>query len=119
MFFSSFFFLGGGGGAFALSMPISKIIEKYNKSYFCLLKLYFQYFLRANLSNDYFTNRQDRYVVIENCPDLANFYHRLIATVSKFSLQLEKDNSTNMLPDVKVHPFLVSCQIYHSYLAFK
>lgn len=60
----------------------------------------------ANLSNDYFTNRQDRYVVFDNCPDLADFYHRLIKTVSKFSLQLQKDNSTNMLPDVQVHPFL-------------
>ncbi|XP_068249659.1 CDP-diacylglycerol--glycerol-3-phosphate 3-phosphatidyltransferase, mitochondrial [Palaemon carinicauda] len=60
----------------------------------------------ANLSNDYFTNRQDRYVAIENCPALADFYHRLIGAVSRFSLQLQKDNSTNMLPDVQVHPFL-------------
>lgn len=60
----------------------------------------------ANLSNDYFTNRQDRYVAIENCPALADFYHRLIGAVSRYSLQLHKDNSTNMLPDVNVHPFL-------------
>ncbi|XP_064089434.1 CDP-diacylglycerol--glycerol-3-phosphate 3-phosphatidyltransferase, mitochondrial-like isoform X2 [Macrobrachium nipponense] len=60
----------------------------------------------ANLSNDYFTNRQDRYVAIENCPALADFYHRLIGAVSRYSLQLHEDNSTNMLPDVNVHPFL-------------
>lgn len=28
----------------------------------------------ANLSNDYFTSRIDRYVLFENCPDLINFY---------------------------------------------
>merc|ERR1712013_75190 len=28
----------------------------------------------ANLSRDYFTNRQDRYVVIENCSGLADYY---------------------------------------------
>lgn len=28
----------------------------------------------ANLSNDYFTTRIDRYVLFEDCPNLASFY---------------------------------------------
>lgn len=62
---------------------------------------------RANLSNDYFTNRQDRYFVFENCPALANFYHCLIETVSKFSFLLHKDNTIAMPQESTVHPFLV------------
>ena len=30
----------------------------------------------ANLSNDYFTTRIDRYVLFENCPDLINYYEK-------------------------------------------
>ena len=33
----------------------------------------------ANLSQDYFTSRQDRYVLIENCPGLADYYEELVA----------------------------------------
>ncbi|KAK7081920.1 CDP-diacylglycerol--glycerol-3-phosphate 3-phosphatidyltransferase [Halocaridina rubra] len=68
----------------------------------------------ANLSNDYFTNRQDRFVAIDNCPELAEFYHRLIGVVSKFSLCLQNDNSTTMLQDVEVHPFLTDYSKYCS-----
>ncbi|XP_069940156.1 CDP-diacylglycerol--glycerol-3-phosphate 3-phosphatidyltransferase, mitochondrial isoform X3 [Cherax quadricarinatus] len=60
----------------------------------------------ANLSNDYFTNRQDRYFVFDDCPQLADFYHKIIDTVSKFSLQLQTDNTTTVLPDTIVHPFM-------------
>lgn len=42
----------------------------------------------ANLSNDYFTTRIDRYVLFENCPELINYYE-------KFSL-----------------PFLINLQIF-------
>ncbi|XP_045623939.1 CDP-diacylglycerol--glycerol-3-phosphate 3-phosphatidyltransferase, mitochondrial isoform X2 [Procambarus clarkii] len=60
----------------------------------------------ANLSNDYFTNRQDRYFLFDDCPDLADFYHKIIGTVSKFSLQLQMDNTTSVLSETQVHPFL-------------
>lgn len=30
----------------------------------------------ANLSNDYFTTRIDRYVLFENCPELINYYEK-------------------------------------------
>lgn len=47
------------------------------------------YFFRANLSNDYFTNRQDRYFLIEDCKELCDFYDELIRRVSEFSFQLK------------------------------
>lgn len=62
---------------------------------------------RANLSNDYFTNRQDRYMVFDDCPALAAFYHHLIETVSRHSLQLATDDSTSMGPHTTLHPYLV------------
>lgn len=50
----------------------------------------------ANLSHDYFTNRQDRYVILEDCKDLANFYVNLIHKVCEFSLQLLPNGSTEL-----------------------
>ncbi|XP_005186153.1 CDP-diacylglycerol--glycerol-3-phosphate 3-phosphatidyltransferase, mitochondrial [Musca domestica] len=44
----------------------------------------------ANLSNDYFTNRQDRYILIEDKP-LADFYAGFISRVQEFSLTVQKD----------------------------
>uniref|UniRef100_A0A6B2EDX6 CDP-diacylglycerol--glycerol-3-phosphate 3-phosphatidyltransferase n=1 Tax=Phlebotomus kandelakii TaxID=1109342 RepID=A0A6B2EDX6_9DIPT len=43
----------------------------------------------ANLSNDYFTNRQDRYIMIEN-KSLADFYEGLLGKVQEFSVQVSK-----------------------------
>ncbi|KAL7288390.1 hypothetical protein TKK_0017481 [Trichogramma kaykai] len=43
----------------------------------------------ANLSNDYFNNRQDRYFMIENSPDLCDFYYKLVKKVTEFSFQLD------------------------------
>lgn len=51
----------------------------------------------ANLSNDYFTNRQDRYIEIED-HKLADFFSGLIGTVQEFSLQVDAKNG-----DVKLH----------------
>ena len=39
----------------------------------------------ANLSNDYFTNRQDRYIEFTNVNDLALFYHNLIQIICQYS----------------------------------
>ncbi|XP_075973686.1 phosphatidylglycerophosphate synthase 1 [Anticarsia gemmatalis] len=44
----------------------------------------------ANCSNDYFQQRQDRYVEIEDA-ELANFYSELIDEVSNFSKQVVKE----------------------------
>lgn len=51
----------------------------------------------ANLSNDYFTNRQDRYIMIED-KKLADFYSNFVYKVQEFSFQV-KTNS-----DVELHP---------------
>lgn len=58
----------------------------------------------ANLSNDYFTNRQDRYFVIKDAK-LSDFYYGLVKRVQKFSLQLDKDNKLNLQEDWKWFPY--------------
>ncbi|GMM27466.1 CDP-diacylglycerol--glycerol-3-phosphate 3-phosphatidyltransferase [Martiniozyma asiatica (nom. inval.)] len=45
----------------------------------------------ANLSEDYFTDRQDRYWVVEDKP-LADYYHRLQTTIGKLSYKLFPKN---------------------------
>lgn len=59
----------------------------------------------ANLSDQYFRNRQDRYVVFRNCPRLADYFARVVQTVSSFSLQLQGDNSVSVHPTFNIHPF--------------
>ncbi|KAE8901922.1 hypothetical protein PF005_g23889 [Phytophthora fragariae] len=57
----------------------------------------------ANLSADYFTNRQDRYVQLSQCGGLAQFYHQFVGLVAGFSykvkLQLQGDKSDYELLD--------------------
>lgn len=45
----------------------------------------------ANLSNDYFKQRQDRYVLIKD-KNLSDFYYDLIEKVQEFSVQVSADN---------------------------
>lgn len=45
----------------------------------------------ANCSNDYFMQRQDRYIEIDD-PDLANFYRDIIDEVSKYSKRCENQD---------------------------
>lgn len=49
----------------------------------------------ANLSNDYFTNRQDRYFVIKD-RELSNFYCGLVSLVQSFSLVLDKNDNLTL-----------------------
>lgn len=44
----------------------------------------------ANLSNDYFKNRQDRYIMIKD-KNLSDFYYQLIEKVQEFSVQVLPD----------------------------
>ena len=60
---------------------------------------------RANLSNDYFTNRQDRYIIFEDCPELSNYYDELVKRVSSFSFQLNEDNRVILNPVFNMHPY--------------
>ncbi|XP_033122712.1 CDP-diacylglycerol--glycerol-3-phosphate 3-phosphatidyltransferase, mitochondrial-like [Anneissia japonica] len=59
----------------------------------------------ANLSNDYFTNRQDRYILFRNVPEVSEFFCQLVTTVSTFSLQLDAENSIDLHPSFQIHPF--------------
>lgn len=61
-------------------------------------------FFRANLSDSYFTNRQDRYVLLEDCSELADFFSELVEAVGDVSLQLGPDDSVAM-QDGMVHPY--------------
>ncbi|VDP08087.1 unnamed protein product [Soboliphyme baturini] len=65
----------------------------------------------ANLSHDYFTSRQDRYITISNCGPLADFYTDLVAAVSRFSFQLHPNGQLN-LSSGTVHPFLGICFLF-------
>ncbi|KAM9426705.1 CDP-diacylglycerol--glycerol-3-phosphate 3-phosphatidyltransferase, mitochondrial isoform 2-T4 [Pholidichthys leucotaenia] len=58
----------------------------------------------ANLSDSYFTNRQDRYVLLENCREVADFFSDLVEAVGDVSLQLKPDDSVTMLEGM-VHPY--------------
>ncbi|CAG0892873.1 unnamed protein product [Darwinula stevensoni] len=58
----------------------------------------------ANLSHDYFTNRQDRYVVFENCPLVADFFHELVSTISCFSFRLTPEDKLTLHPSWNEHP---------------
>lgn len=58
----------------------------------------------ANLSNDYFTNRQDRYFVITD-EKLSDFYCGLIKKIQSFSLKLDKNNQLSLQDGWKLHPY--------------
>ncbi|XP_005097727.1 CDP-diacylglycerol--glycerol-3-phosphate 3-phosphatidyltransferase, mitochondrial [Aplysia californica] len=59
----------------------------------------------ANLSNDYFMNRQDRYILFNDCPELANFFNDLVKAIMSFSLSLSADDSLSLAPDWDIHPY--------------
>lgn len=58
----------------------------------------------ANLSNDYFTNRQDRYYLIED-KKLTDFYSGLVHKVQSFSLRMDKNNNLSLSPDWTCAPY--------------
>lgn len=58
----------------------------------------------ANLSDSYFTSRQDRYMFLRDCRDVANFFTELVATVGDLSLQLQPDDTVRV-KDGMLHPY--------------
>lgn len=58
----------------------------------------------ANLSNDYFTNRQDRYIVIRD-KQLSDFYFDLISKVQEFSLKVNYNGVTSLHPNWQISPY--------------
>ncbi|CEG36228.1 cdp-diacylglycerol-glycerol-3-phosphate 3 [Plasmopara halstedii] len=47
----------------------------------------------ANLSHDYFTNRQDRYMQLMDCGQLAQFYHEFVTLVTQYSYKVKLRSS--------------------------
>ncbi|XP_036692320.1 CDP-diacylglycerol--glycerol-3-phosphate 3-phosphatidyltransferase, mitochondrial isoform X3 [Balaenoptera musculus] len=58
----------------------------------------------ANLSDSYFTNRQDRYVFLQDCPEIADFFTELVDAVGDVSLQLRGDDTVQVVEGM-VHPY--------------
>lgn len=58
----------------------------------------------ANLSNDYFTNRQDRYIMIED-KHLADFYSNFLGKVQEFSLKVDKNGNECLHERWKLSPY--------------
>jgi CDP-diacylglycerol--glycerol-3-phosphate 3-phosphatidyltransferase len=50
----------------------------------------------ANLSEDYFTDRQDRCIIIQDCEPLADWFDDLINVLTDCSLNLTGDGSLKM-----------------------
>nr|XP_033816075.1 CDP-diacylglycerol--glycerol-3-phosphate 3-phosphatidyltransferase, mitochondrial isoform X2 [Geotrypetes seraphini] len=58
----------------------------------------------ANLSDSYFTNRQDRYILLLGCPEVADFFTELVEAVGDVSLQLQPDD-TVLVKEGMLHPY--------------
>uniref|UniRef100_A0A452SE78 CDP-diacylglycerol--glycerol-3-phosphate 3-phosphatidyltransferase n=1 Tax=Ursus americanus TaxID=9643 RepID=A0A452SE78_URSAM len=58
----------------------------------------------ANLSDSYFTNRQDRYVFLQDCAEIADFFTELVDAVGDVSLQLQGDDTVHAVEGM-VHPY--------------
>lgn len=60
----------------------------------------------ANLSHDYFTNRQDRYIQISNCKQLCDFFESVIDSLGQFSFQaLANGECVYLNQNNSQHPF--------------
>ncbi|NXY49124.1 PGPS1 protein, partial [Ceuthmochares aereus] len=58
----------------------------------------------ANLSDLYFTNRQDRYVLLQDSPEIADFFTELVDAIGDVSLQLQQDDTVQMMEGME-HPY--------------
>lgn len=50
-------------------------------------------FSGANLSQHYFTEKQDRYFYIRNAPEIADYYDNLLQTLMNNAYQVEDDGN--------------------------
>jgi CDP-diacylglycerol--glycerol-3-phosphate 3-phosphatidyltransferase len=65
----------------------------------------------ANLSHQYFVNRVDRYMCVQDHPDIANYYWSLLQTIDEISYKLE--------PLKDIHENCNSISYLHHPLVFK
>ena len=56
----------------------------------------------ANLSEDYFTDRQDRCMVIQDCEPLADYFDDLISILSDVSFNIDGMGEMKMLPHYQI-----------------
>ncbi|GAA5956397.1 hypothetical protein JCM3765_005650 [Sporobolomyces pararoseus] len=56
----------------------------------------------ANLSRDYFTNRQDRYIEFNNHPPLADFFSSLVDITSAYSYQVTATDTSSSHPAINL-----------------
>ncbi|XGW02754.1 hypothetical protein V3C99_014631 [Haemonchus contortus] len=70
----------------------------------------------ANLSDSYFVDRQDRYVVFEDNKELADFFHNVVTAVGECSFLLNSDGSLKLHPACPVHPYEGSSHDFHAVL---
>lgn len=54
-------------------------------------------FYRANLSHDYFTNRQDRCILIKDNKQVADFFEGIVSILCDASLQVDKYDQLSVL----------------------
>lgn len=59
-------------------------------------------FCRANLSSDYFSNRQDRYIEFLYHPSLSDYFSSLIKTVSSYSFKVTATDTTTLHPSLSI-----------------
>ena len=59
----------------------------------------------ANLSDSYFTNRQDRYILFHQSKELSDFFVRLVQTVASISFSLVPGGELVLPSDLACHPF--------------
>ena len=57
------------------------------------------------MSDSYFTNRQDRYIIFRNCPALCDFFDKLVTTVSSLSFAVKSDGTVALPTEDSIHPF--------------
>lgn len=56
----------------------------------------------ANLSEDYFTDRQDRCFIIQDCEPLADYFQDLISIITDLSFNVAENGGLEMLPHYEV-----------------
>lgn len=68
----------------------------------------------ANLTKEYFTDRQDRYMLMSQHRRLADFYHGLIEQICSVSLRLTADNRLEAR-EAHPHPYLSPSGLYEKH----
>jgi hypothetical protein len=76
---------------------ITEIIDEHDDNGCCLLT-------SANLNKSYFVNRQDRYLKLQNCSDLCQFFVDIIETLGAQSFKVQTRHAMPIFMG-KHHPY--------------